>query len=333
MPLVWLTSSANGVHDIADIARMTSGSAITVIVAARNAAAFIHRAIASALGQPEVAQIIVVDDASSDATGEAALSASCGSDRLTVLRLDQNRGPAAARNLALERATTPLVCVLDADDWIKDGRFTQMLANGLDHWDLLADDLLIATDAAPERPVGMLLNIAPGVQRDVDLRSFVAESLPNPRRPRSELGYLKPLMRRSFLDRARVRYDESLRLGEDYALYAQALLRGARLVLVPACGYVAVKRMDSLSHAHGVNELAALLAADDKLFAEAKTLGSDAIKVLRIHRRSILHKLSHRQLLDAKRNGDWSGVVRHLFKTPSGAAYIFGQTLRARLAG
>ena len=45
--------------------------------------------------------VIVVDDASPDATADQARAGDDGSGRLKVMRLDVNGGPAAARNLAL----------------------------------------------------------------------------------------------------------------------------------------------------------------------------------------------------------------------------------------
>jgi hypothetical protein len=84
---------------------------------------------------------------------------------------------------------------------------------------------------------------------------------------RKELGYLKPLIRRSFLDHHGLRYDEGLRLGEDYALYARALAAGARFLLVPTAGYVAVERADSLSARHNRRDLEALRNSDRELMA------------------------------------------------------------------
>ena len=46
-----------------------------------------------------------------------------------------------------------------------------------------------------------------------------------------------------------LRYDEALRFGEDYILYARALAAGARFVVIPTPGYVAVKRADWLQRA------------------------------------------------------------------------------------
>lgn len=56
------------------------------------------------------AEVIVVDDASSDRTREIARGFSC-----TLLALPTNRGPAAARNAGVAAATAPLVFFLDSD--------------------------------------------------------------------------------------------------------------------------------------------------------------------------------------------------------------------------
>jgi succinoglycan biosynthesis protein ExoU len=244
-----------------------------------------------------------------------------------------NRGPAAARNHALEGIVSEYVCVLDADDWLQDGRFGRMFSRVPMHWDLLADDLLLASEAAPSLPRSQLLGIGEGEQREVNVVDFVAANISDSRRPRRELGYLKPLMRRGFLESMRLRYDDRLRLGEDFVLYVQALLRGAKLVLVPSCGYVAVARSGSLSRAHGALELAALEAADGRLLEEARFYCPNAVPILTAHRRSLRHKLEHRRMLDAKQSGDWPAAARAFLKTPSGAAHILTQTLRSKLSG
>lgn len=83
-------------------------SAVTVIIAAYQAAETIERAIASTAGVAD--RVIVVDDGSSDDTG--AVAARCGAH---VVRQD-NAGAAAARLRGLEECDTDLLVYLDADD-------------------------------------------------------------------------------------------------------------------------------------------------------------------------------------------------------------------------
>jgi succinoglycan biosynthesis protein ExoU len=301
---------------------------VSVIIAARNAEATIARAVASSLAEPETLEVLLVDDASTDGTVAAARDAARGAERLRVTALPQNLGPGAARNLALDQARAPLVAVLDADDWMLPGRFARLLAAAGDGWDLAADDLLLAEDGRPEalRP---LLGIT-GAAQDIDLAGFIARNLPDRKRRRRELGYLKPLMRRAFLDAHRLRYLPSVRLGEDYALYAAALAHGARFRLVPASGYVALQRPGSLSRRHGAAELLALARADEALLA-LPGLPQKAVAALRRHRRATLDKHFFRAALDAKAARDWAGVARAVLGTPSAAWHILSEILLARL--
>lgn len=85
---------------------------VTVVIPAYNARRHVAGAIESALAEPEVAEVIVVDDGSEDDTAEVAAATS---PRVRVLRR-ANGGPGAARNAGIEAAQEPLVAFLDADD-------------------------------------------------------------------------------------------------------------------------------------------------------------------------------------------------------------------------
>lgn len=91
---------------------------MSVIIPAYNREDLIARAVHSAQAQRPAppAEIIVVDDCSSDRTGEQArrLGAS-------VVRHEQNRGEAGARNTGLHAAGCDWVAFLDSDDeWLPD---------------------------------------------------------------------------------------------------------------------------------------------------------------------------------------------------------------------
>lgn len=90
---------------------------LSVILPAYNAAEFIGPAIRSVLDQvppQRTVEIVVADDGSSDRTA-AAVAAVGESGRVRYFR-QENRGPAAARNLALGEAGGRLLMLLDADD-------------------------------------------------------------------------------------------------------------------------------------------------------------------------------------------------------------------------
>lgn len=90
---------------------------VSAIIAVYNGEACVARAIDSVLAQQfESFEVIVVDDASRDATPRVL--ASYG-DRIRVIRRKRNRGLAAARNRGVDRAQGQFVAFLDADDvWL-----------------------------------------------------------------------------------------------------------------------------------------------------------------------------------------------------------------------
>lgn len=96
---------------------------VSVVIPAHNAATTIARTVESVLRQTLLpAELIVVDDCSSDETIEAVQGvARRESDvRITVVS-SKRRGAGAARNLGVERANTEYIAFLDADDlWYPD---------------------------------------------------------------------------------------------------------------------------------------------------------------------------------------------------------------------
>ena len=183
----------------------------------------------------------MVDDASSDDTCSVAECSDDATGQLRIIRLERNAGPAAARNYALDQTLLPFVCVLDADDYMLPGRLERLVQEAEAGYDLVADDLLLSRDGT-DQVSGSLFDAIPEVPDDIGLSAFVVGNLANPATPRRELGYLKPLIRRDFLEQRRVRYDATLRLGEDFILYATALANGARFKLLTTGGYVAIAR-------------------------------------------------------------------------------------------
>ena len=143
---------------------------VSVVITARDAAATIGDAVRSALVEPETAEVIVVDDASRDATAVVAETAARGDGRLKVIRCAVNVGPAAARNRALETATGAFVAVLDADDFLLPGRFARLLA--VPDWDLVADNILFVAENAAPGALPPPPEVAPALI-DLDLAGFV----------------------------------------------------------------------------------------------------------------------------------------------------------------
>ena len=88
---------------------------VTVVIAAYNREDTVARAVLSVRAQTSLAaEIIVVDDASTDRTAEVAERAGA-----KVIRLADNGGAARARNAGIAAAVQPWIAFLDSDDeWL-----------------------------------------------------------------------------------------------------------------------------------------------------------------------------------------------------------------------
>ena len=295
--------------------------AICVIIAAKNAAATIPTAISSALSQPAVAEVVVVDDGSTDDTASVAEGADDGSGRLRVLSLPRNVGPAAARNHAIAHSQAPLIAILDADDFFFPGRFEAMLRHA--GWDFIADNIAFTRHASGQHEPQAFEARA----RSLSTVEFIQGNISVPGSRRGEIGFLKPVMRRSFLDSHDLRYNEDLRLGEDYDLYLRALVKGARYTVIEHCGYGAVVRSDSLSGRHRTEDLRRLYEADRSVRATAG-LPADVMAALREHERHIRGRYELRAFLDRKRSGGAAEAVAYAIRNPRAVPAITTGVLR-----
>lgn len=102
---------------------------LAVVIPTHNRAELVRRAILSAL-QPGV-EVIVVDDASTDATG--AVVQTFSGDPVRYHRLDTNRGPGHARNVGIKLTSAELILFLDDDDTLLPGGAAKILATARDY--------------------------------------------------------------------------------------------------------------------------------------------------------------------------------------------------------
>ncbi|WP_233865147.1 glycosyltransferase family 2 protein [Paraburkholderia adhaesiva] len=97
---------------------------ISIIIPCYNSAPTLPRALDSAIAQREAAQILVVDDGSTDKTAEIVFRYARLDARVHLLQMASNSGAASARNWGALHATAPVVAFLDADDEYLPGALT-----------------------------------------------------------------------------------------------------------------------------------------------------------------------------------------------------------------
>lgn len=127
---------------------------VSVVIPAQNREATIGYSIDSVLRQtvPPM-EIIVVDDASSDNTAEAAIVS--GDARIRIIRLSQPAGAQAARNAGIHAATGEWIAFQDSDDeWAPEKLARQIRAleeNNFDPWTLVHTNAVVVDGATGAR--------------------------------------------------------------------------------------------------------------------------------------------------------------------------------------
>lgn len=151
----------------------------------------------------------------------------------------------AARNRGFEAARGEWIAILDADDAFRPDRVEKLLAAAARHGaDMVADDLAY-WDWDARQVSGRAIGSQDGGEERIDAERFFANSITG--RSPFDYGQLKIMIRQSFVERHRLRYIEGMRHGEDFMLYAHALLAGATFVRTDDADYLYTQRVGAVS--------------------------------------------------------------------------------------
>lgn len=244
---------------------MSKAIDVSVIIPTWKAADFVESAIASALASTGVnVEVIAIDDASPDDTFALLKRLATADPRIRVDRLAANGGPSAARNRAIALAKGRFVAVLDADDTIKPERLAYLVSTAeRSKADIVVDNMLEIDEAGDRISQHAFLRSESFAEPcDIDLERWVTFN--QPMKTGDCLGYLKPIIRKSTLDRFAIQYDERLRNSEDYYLVAHLLAAGACMTYVPEPGYLYRRSHASTSHRLQPFHTKALLEAEQR---------------------------------------------------------------------
>ena len=184
---------------------------LSVIIPVLDGARFLCAAAASVRREAPAAELVVVDDGSSD--GSLAIARAL-SGPIQTLKTSGREGPAAARNLGLTAARGRLVMFLDVDDELAPGAVARLRESLLatDEEGARADVIKGKTLLFEEQPDGGLIEIG--------LSSF-PHHLGGAIYRKADLDQVGPL-------------DPTLRFGEDSDWYHRAAELGLRFRLLDA---------------------------------------------------------------------------------------------------
>lgn len=299
---------------------------VSVIVPAFNAADTIAETVASVIAQTLTdIEIIVIDDASTDDTAAAVAALMVGEPRLSLLRQPVNRGPSAARNVGIAAARGRWLALLDADDGYTPDRLATLVALAeVQHADLCSDNLLLCPETLAAVGQPMIPRAVVDAPRPLKLAEFIARNVADPRYPGMNFGFLKPIMRREFVVRHGIAYNESVRFAEDFALYVDCLLAGARWWLSPAAGYQYRQRLGTLTHIQTVADLAALRRKLAVLQATTPP-GSELARLIARHQRVVAKSYHYRAFTDALKQRRHLAAARALVAERASASLIVAE--------
>lgn len=285
---------------------------VSFVIAAYNAEETLARAIDSALAQIGVTlEVIVVDDCSTDRT--RAVAEGYSDQRVRLIAQAVNGGPAAARNAGLAAAKGRWVAILDSDDTVYPVRLLTMLERAEDAKAQIVVDNLDVIPFDHGEPHAMFSKEELRQRSMLTLADFIGSNVIF--QSTFNFGYMKPIFERAFLVEHGLRFDEALRIGEDYLLLASALASGARCAIAPEIGYVYHLRQDSISRVLEQSHLDAMLASDRAFLARYK-LDAKASAAQRRRTRSILEAGSFLTLVDEIKKGSVGGFLKTAIENP-----------------
>lgn len=284
---------------------MASRPTVSVITPAYNVAPYIGQCIESVQAQTLADwEMILVDDASTDET-PAVVQRYLGDPRIRYLRNAQNLGPGATRNRALDAAEGEWIAIVDADDWIAPERLEKLVrfaeSQGVE---MVADPMIYHTEWGSVYQVQWAMFV--GIPRRA--RGYTAEEVIR------ASPSAQPVIRREFLHAHAIRYQSHMRLAEDYTLFLEAILKGARFALLPEPMYYYRIRPNTSVTRYGIG-LEANQAALEYLLCLPETTAQRARLLRQTFQRRRAYAL-YPQFAQSVKRGDWRTAARLLRESP-----------------
>lgn len=303
---------------------------VSVIIPTYNSEKYIARAIESVLQQTEPnVEVIVVDDASHDATTEVVKRYCC--DRLKMLVNERNRGPSYTRNQGIKEAKGEWIALLDSDDWYAPERLEKLLQVAYtEKADFVVDDLYLITDGA-EKPWSTRFSQnwgfgsrQPSFNKSTQLDAVDFIEL--------DLGLVKPIIKRNFLAHHDLKFNEELRYGEDFQLFLISLLNKAKFIVIPEPYYFYCSRPNSLiteplKCQEQMHWAALTILETEAVKNNPKLMNSLANRLEKLDK-SIKTFISYKRVMSPLKQGRMSAAITEILRNPLFFRFVRLEILR-----
>ncbi|MGW1285382.1 glycosyltransferase family 2 protein [Streptomyces sp. NPDC002586] len=219
--------TAESSPDTAGAADAPRAAQVGVVVIGYNDRAHVGDAVRSALAQgPAVAEVIAVDDCSTDDSAEVLDRLAADEPRLRVVRRDVNSGGCGSpRNNGIDALTTPYVMFLDSDDVLPPGAVDALLAAATGAHAEVTSGLCVRRELPSGRE-------QPWQEPLYTAHTVLARPAQRPRLVHDTLCVNK-LYRTDFLREHGIRFPDGRFLYEDIVFTARVLAAAPRMALVP----------------------------------------------------------------------------------------------------
>ncbi len=238
---------------------------ISVIIPCHNGQDYILDALNSVAAQTfGDFECVVIDDCSSDGSRDLIADFAKNDDRFRYILRSENGGASRARNDGIEAALGAWITFLDADDLYVSSRLETLLNIARENdAAVVADNQIVVdylSDKAGREAFGFMRAQTVEITQEFYFKNSANMwSLLNP-------GYMKPMFSSTFLKGGGLRFDPSLKTGEDFMLFSEAVALRPRFIGTSYAGYVYRRRGESLSGAGG-RHMDRQLAIPDTLIA------------------------------------------------------------------
>lgn len=218
---------------------------ISVIVPVYNIMDYLPRCVQS-LGQQTYRnlEILLVDDGSTDGTGQLCDRLAAQDGRIRVLH-KENGGTSSARNMGIEKALGEFLGFVDSDDYVEPDMYMQLYraAGGREGW-----LVQVGRDEVNEQgeQLPSICEI-PDIEQTFSSEEFLRELLMH----RGDCSFCTKLVPRRLLGEER--FPEK-QLNEDFHLMIRLLQRAEGVVSLPVCGYHVFYRLGSNTRKKQENE-------------------------------------------------------------------------------
>lgn len=191
--------------------------------------------------------------------------------------------------------------------------------------DMIADNLLEFGEEIETRP---MFAIAPrGGAKRLELHEYFERSRLFGRE--DSPGYLKPMIRRSALEQAALRYNPALRIGEDDELIIRALQANLKYVVCDYAGYRYRRHAGSISHRLSLADLDRMIVAEHNIAKQLHPTVARS-KPYRGRWNALMRARAFTSSVEALKGGSYFRAVADILKKPS-AISLYSLPVAARL--